>query len=60
MTYYLCISVSFLDSLFHGKADGDEPEWPPSPLRIFQALLLKFVKRMRQAEPRNIQQNQAC
>jgi hypothetical protein len=22
--------------------------------------LLKFVKRMRQAEPRNIQQNQAC
>jgi CRISPR-associated protein Csb2 len=39
MTYHLCISVTFLDPLFHGKADGGEPEWPPSPLRVFQALL---------------------
>ena len=30
MTRQLCISITFLDSLFHGKADGDEPEWPPS------------------------------
>jgi CRISPR-associated protein Csb2 len=29
----------FLDPLFHGKGDGDQPEWPPSPLRLFQALL---------------------
>jgi CRISPR-associated protein Csb2 len=36
---YLCISVTLLDSLFHGKGDGDEPEWPPSPMRLFQALL---------------------
>lgn len=35
---YLCISVSFLDSLFHGKGD-DRPEWPPSPMRLFQALI---------------------
>jgi CRISPR-associated protein Csb2 len=39
MTYHLCISVTFLDMLFHGKADGGESEWPPSPLRVFQALL---------------------
>lgn len=39
MTNYLCISVTLLDSLFHGKADHDEPEWPPSPLRLFQAML---------------------
>jgi CRISPR-associated protein Csb2 len=39
MTYHLCVSVTFLDPLFHGKADGGEPEWPPSPLRVFQALL---------------------
>ena len=39
MTRYLCISVTFLDPLFHGKCDHDEPEWPPSPLRLFQALL---------------------
>lgn len=39
MTAYLCISVTLLDSLFHGKADHGEPEWPPSPLRLFQAML---------------------
>ena len=39
MPGYLCISVTFLDPFFHGKGDGDEPEWPPSPMRIFQALL---------------------
>jgi CRISPR-associated protein Csb2 len=38
VTRFLCISVSFLDLLFHGKGD-DEPEWPPSPMRLFQALL---------------------
>jgi CRISPR-associated protein Csb2 len=39
MTRQLCISVTLLDPLFHGKGDGDEPEWPPSPMRLFQALL---------------------
>jgi CRISPR-associated protein Csb2 len=39
MPNYLCISVNFLDPFFHGKGDGDEPEWPPSPMRVFQALL---------------------
>jgi len=39
MTNYLCISVNFLDPLFHGKGDGGAPEWPPSPLRLFQALV---------------------
>jgi CRISPR-associated protein Csb2 len=39
MTRHLCISVTLLDHLFHGKRDGDQPEWPPSPMRLFQALL---------------------
>ncbi len=39
MIRYLCISVTFLDVLFHGKRDAGEPEWPPSPMRLFQALL---------------------
>jgi|ERR1043166_1075959 CRISPR-associated protein Csb2 len=39
MTRYLCISVTLLDDLFHGKGDGEEPEWPPSPWRLFQSLL---------------------
>jgi len=36
---FAVISVTFLDPIFHGRADADEPEWPPSPLRLFQALL---------------------
>jgi len=39
MTRHFCISIVFLDSLYHGKQDHDEPEWPPSPMRLFQALL---------------------
>lgn len=37
----LCVSFRFIQPypLFHGRGDGDEPEWPPSPLRAFQALL---------------------
>ncbi|HOS66000.1 MAG TPA: type I-U CRISPR-associated protein Csb2 [Candidatus Latescibacteria bacterium] len=36
---YLVVSVRFLLDEFHGRDDRDEPEWPPSPLRLFQALV---------------------
>jgi CRISPR-associated protein Csb2 len=39
MASYLCVTVRFCQPLFHGRGDGDEPEWPPSPLRLFQALV---------------------
>ena len=39
MPEYLCISIAFLDERFHGRGDGGEPEWPPSPLRLFQSLV---------------------
>ena len=39
MEQYLCISVTFLDPLYHGKGDSQMPEWPPSPMRLFQAML---------------------
>ena len=39
MSDYLCVSVTFLDARFHGRGDGNEPEWPPSPLRLFQSLV---------------------
>lgn len=39
MPLKFCVTVAFLDRTFHGRGDGDEPEWPPSPLRLFQALL---------------------
>jgi len=39
MPAYLCLSVTFHDERFHGRRDGGQPEWPPSPLRLFQALV---------------------
>ena len=39
MEQYLCISVTFLDPLYHGKGDSENPEWPPSPMRLFQAMI---------------------
>lgn len=35
----LHLTVRLLDNRFHGRTDGNEPEWPPSPFRVFQALL---------------------
>lgn len=37
----LCLSVRFIqpNPLFHGLGDGGQTEWPPSPMRMFQALL---------------------
>lgn len=34
-----CCTIHLLHSVIHGRADGGEPEWPPSPLRLFQALV---------------------
>lgn len=45
MPSYLHISVTFLDPAFHGRGDGGEPEWPPSPLRLFQALVAAAAAR---------------
>jgi CRISPR-associated protein Csb2 len=44
-----CLSVRFLDPTptFHGKGDAEEPEWPPSPLRLFQALVAAAAPRIR-------------
>lgn len=39
MSKALCISVTFLDPRFHGRGDRGAPEWPPSPLRLFQAMV---------------------
>lgn len=39
MTLYLTITVRLLDSRYHGRGDGGRPEWPPSPMRVFCALV---------------------
>ena len=45
MSKFLCITVRFLQPYAHGRGDGDEPEWPPSPLRAFQALVAASAAR---------------
>lgn len=39
MTDHLCLTFCFLAPRFHGRGDEGAPEWPPSPLRAFQALV---------------------
>lgn len=39
MSRHLLLSFRFLSPWFHGRGDGGTPEWPPSPLRAFQAIV---------------------
>jgi CRISPR-associated protein Csb2 len=39
MSQKLIIRIEFLSPIFHGLGDKGEPEWPPSPLRLFQAMV---------------------
>lgn len=49
MPSHFCLSFRFLNSSFHGRRDGGLPEWPPSPLRVFQSLVAAAA-RMQNAE----------
>jgi CRISPR-associated protein Csb2 len=39
MSRHFVLSFRFLSPWFHGRGDEGTPEWPPSPLRAFQALV---------------------
>lgn len=39
MSRHLLLSFRFLSPWFHGRGNEAAPEWPPSPLRVFQAVL---------------------
>jgi CRISPR-associated protein Csb2 len=40
MIRYLVLAIRFLDDRYHGLTDhGDKAEWPPSPFRLFQAIV---------------------
>lgn len=47
-----CVRIEFLDTVaaFHGRGDGNDPEWPPSPLRVFQAFVASAADRWRGPE----------
>ncbi len=50
MPSHFALSIRFLDPAFHGRRDGGESEWPPSPLRVFQSLVAAGAARTRRAE----------
>ena len=45
MPDFLRVTVRFLQPYSHGRGGGGEPEWPPSPLRLFQALVAASAAR---------------
>lgn len=45
MPSYFCLTIRFLQSFCHGRGGDGEPEWPPSPLRAFQALVAAAAAR---------------
>lgn len=45
MPSHFCLSIRFLDPAFHGRGDENRPEWPPSPLRAFQSLVMAAARR---------------
>lgn len=47
MSDSFCLSVTFLDpeAACHGRREGADLEWPPSPLRLYQALLASTAAR---------------
>lgn len=47
MPSHFCVSIRLLFPAFHGRRDGGEPEWPPSPLRVFQSLVAATSARLR-------------
>lgn len=50
--FRLC--VTFLNGAFHGRGENGRPEWPPSPLRLFQALLATAAARWRMPLPDDV------
>ncbi len=48
----LCLTARFLQPYSHARGEDGSPEWPPSPLRMFQALVATAVGRQRDAARR--------
>lgn len=39
MVSHFCLTIRYLQPFSHGRNEDGDPEWPPSPLRAFQALV---------------------
>jgi CRISPR-associated protein Csb2 len=45
MRTHFCLTVRFLQPYSHGRDGDGDPEWPPSPFRVFQALVAAAAAR---------------
>ncbi|MGO9466997.1 MAG: type I-U CRISPR-associated protein Csb2 [Isosphaeraceae bacterium] len=45
MTKSFCVAIRFLQQASHGRGGDGQPEWPPSPLRVFQSLVAAAAAR---------------
>lgn len=50
MPTHFCLSFTLLGGTFHGRRDDGVPEWPPSPLRAFQALIAAAAARWKEPQ----------
>lgn len=50
MPEYFCITIHFLGNEYHGRGDQGQLEWPPSPLRVYQALVAANARLGNQAD----------
>lgn len=48
----LTVTARFLRPFSHGRGDDGQPEWPPSPLRLFQALVAAAMRTALRPEDR--------
>jgi CRISPR-associated protein Csb2 len=46
------VTARFLQPYSHGRGEDGDPEWPPAPLRLFQALVASAVGRQPNSERR--------
>lgn len=51
---HLIITINFLNGTFHGRSDNGA-EWPPSPMRLFQALVAVAGARWQAEFPEQVQ-----
>lgn len=45
MPAHFCLTVRYLQPYSHGRGGDGDPEWPPSPLRMFQSLVAAAAAR---------------
>lgn len=56
MMQYLKLSITFLHGTYHGMVDAGQAEWPPSPMRVYQALVATAARKFGEELPDGVGQ----